>query len=211
VNSTAAIAEFSHLLAASELTGMAATVNLLTVLAMFVRNLVLLAIFDPAALTTAVLPMAAMAVFSAFMLWRGRGQYQPPDGGIKLSSPLSLKRIVEFGGLFLLIEVLATISNRFFGSAGFLAIATIAGFASSASSTVAAADLATGGHISALAAGVGTVLASMASSAVNVPIVAKQIGDRRVGIRVTLLTGAQLLIGITALLILYYVHLRHGI
>jgi uncharacterized membrane protein (DUF4010 family) len=204
VNSTAAIAELSASLAASGLAGLIVFVNVLTVIAMFVRNLALLAIFERQALIAAILPLAVMAGVAGVVLWRSRPPREDGGGRVKLSSPLSLKRVLEFAALFLVIEVLGVLASRRFGKFGFLAVSALGGLVSSASSTVAAANLAARGSISAQLAGTGTVLASIMSAAVNIPLVARQGKNSQMTWRVVIITAAQALAGIAMLVVERY-------
>ncbi len=201
VNSTAAITELATSLAAGGLVGMIVFVNLLTVIAMFVRNLVLLAIFQPRALLTAILPLAAMAAIGCVFASRSRRLPEEHDGRVKLSSPLSIVRVLQFGALFLLIEVIGVLATRRFGQAGFLAVSAIGGLFSSASSTVAAADLAARGSVSSFSAGIGTVLASLASAIVNLPVIAQQAKRKDVTAKVAWITGLQVLVGVSVILL----------
>lgn len=201
VNSTASIAELATSLTAAGLVGMIVFVNLLTVIAMFVRNLALVAIFQPRALITAVLPLAVMAAVGGIFAWRTRRLPDDHDGRVKLSSPLSLLRVLQFGALFLAIEIVGVLANRRFGQAGFLAVSAIGGLFSSASSTVAAANLAARGSISAGAAGVATILASLASALVNIPVIAKQGKRNEVTAKVVWITALQILAGVSVILL----------
>jgi uncharacterized membrane protein (DUF4010 family) len=204
VNSTATIAELSASLAASGLLRMIVVANLLTVLAMFVRNMFLLGFFAHAALLAAILPLAAMAGVAALVLWRYRGGAGQHGGSVTLASPLSVRRVLEFGLFFLVIQALGTVATRKLGSLGFFAVSAAGGLFSSASSTVAAANLAARGSISPLAAGTGAVLASIASAAVNIPLVARHVKDREIARRVTLITVAQMAVGVGALMLQRY-------
>ncbi len=213
VNSTAAIAELATSLMASGLVGMIVFVNLLTVTAMFLRNLALLAIFEHRALATAVLPLAVMAATGSIFAWRSRATESDADGYVKLSSPLSVVRVLEFGALFLVIEIVGVLASRKFGELGFLAVSAIGGLFSSASSTVAAANLAARGSISAATAGVGATLASLASAIVNIPVIAKQAKGSSVTGKVAAITVLQILTGALAIafqyLLLRFVPLAH--
>jgi uncharacterized membrane protein (DUF4010 family) len=208
VNSTAAIIELSRSLIASGLSRMAVLVSLLTVEAMFLRNLTLLAIFAHPALVTAVGPLVAMSVVAALILWRSRNDRGDSETLITLSSPLSIRRVLQFGGFFLVIEVVGNIASRIFGNWGFLTVSAIGGLFSSASAAVAAANLATRGAVSPGSAGVAVVLASMASAVVNIPLVARQTKDSRIGSRLAVLTGLQLIAGIATLLAQHYLHIH---
>ena len=208
VNSTAAVAELASSLASNGLFSMILLVNLLTVVAMFIRNLALLGIFAHAALVVAVLPLAVMAGVAGLVLWRSRRSPQALSGEIKLSSPLSIKRVLDFGALFVLIEVLGTIASRKLGNLGFLVVSALGGLFSSASSTVAAANLAARGSISPGLAGTGAVVASIASAIVNIPLVARQAKDPRITRRVTAVTTVQAVAGVAALLVEHYLMRR---
>jgi uncharacterized membrane protein (DUF4010 family) len=208
VNSTAAIIELSRSLIASGLSRMAVLVSLLTVEAMFVRNLALLSIFAHPALVTAVGPLVAMSAVAALILWRSRSDPADPAASITLSSPLSIGHVLQFGTFFLMIEIAGNIASRVFGSWGFLTVSAIGGLFSSASAAVAAANLATRGAVSSDSAGVAVVLASMASAVVNIPLVARQAKDHSISTRLAVLTGLQLISGIGALVAQHYLHIH---
>jgi uncharacterized membrane protein (DUF4010 family) len=201
VNSTAAIIELSRSLIASGLSRMAVLVSLLTVEAMFVRNLILLAIFAHPALVTAIGPLVAMSAVTAVILRRSRSGPADPNASITLSSPLSIRRVLQFGTFFLAIEVAGNIASRVFGNWGFLTVSAIGGLFSSASAAVAAANLATRGAVSPNSAGVAVVLASMASAVVNLPLVARQTKDQSITSRLSVLTTLQVIAGVAALLV----------
>jgi uncharacterized membrane protein (DUF4010 family) len=171
VNSTATIAELASWLRdpspAAERTG--TFFNFVTVVAMFVRNLALLAIFAPQAVPVAVLPIAAMSFCAAIFVWFSRGSSHPA-GELKLSSPVSIRKLVSFGTLFLLIEVAGAIGKRYLGHSGVIIVSLIGGLVSSASTTAAAAILAAHGETAAYLAGVATVLASITSALSNLPV-----------------------------------------
>ena len=100
------MAELSGPLAAmgSDGRNLAIVVNLLTVVAMFSRNLVLLAIFSPRAGVLAAAPFALMVLGTAgFIWWSRRRTAIIPD--LKLGSPVSIRQVGTFGLIFL-IEIL---------------------------------------------------------------------------------------------------------
>ena len=116
VNSTAAVAEL-----ASSVTGVdpssqqiVVTVTLITVIAMFVRNLVVVAIFSPTAGVIAVWPIAAMCLFAAAFSFRHR-PHAVVSLSSGLSSPISIRKIASFGLFFLAIQSLAALGERWFG------------------------------------------------------------------------------------------------
>ncbi|MGA7216860.1 MAG: DUF4010 domain-containing protein, partial [Candidatus Sulfotelmatobacter sp.] len=67
---------------------------------------------------------------------------------------------------------------RYFGNYGMLATGIFGGLVSSASTTAAAATMAMHGKITAALAGSATVLTSLASAAVNLPIVWRTTKDK---------------------------------
>lgn len=203
VNSTATVAEMVSTMSAAGLTGATVSVVLLTSVAMFARNLLILAIFAPRAIRTALLPLAIMAVIAAIWVYseHRRSQSAQIDSRLALASPVSLKKVLRFAGLFLAIQILGTLGQRFFGSSGFQVISVLGGFVSSASTTAAAADLVMHSKIVASEAGIATVLSSIASLLVDLPIVQKQVHDKKI---IRKLYGALLLqsvLGIAVLLV----------
>jgi uncharacterized membrane protein (DUF4010 family) len=179
VNSTATVAELSRLLT-GEASGMAVALVLITSVAMFLRNLLILAIFAPQAVPMAIWPILAMTAFAAFFAWRKRDRGTQAVSPLHVSSPVSLKYVLKFGALFVAMEVLGTIGARYLGKYGFLALSLLGGTVSSASTTAAAATMATHGKLSPDVAGVATVFASITSALVNLPLVERQTHDRAV-------------------------------
>jgi uncharacterized membrane protein (DUF4010 family) len=204
VNSTAAIAELAVSLRAADMFGMITLVNLLTVTAMLFRNLLLLAIFAPSAAIIAVVPLAAMGLVALLAVWFSRKREPTHGGDMGLSSPLGVGRVLKFGLLFLVIQIMGSLANRFLGNLGFLGVSVIGGFVSSATSTVAAANLAAHGSVSASSAALATILASMASALVNLPIIVRKTTDRRVVSTLTAFTVAQLVAGLSCVALLRY-------
>ena len=176
VNSTATIAELAGFLKNPEgdVTATASIIDLLTVLAMFLRNLIILGIFARQSVVQAAGPMVAMVVVSLIFVWRQQRRAQSHLGRLELSSPLSLSKVAKFGVLFLAITVIGSLGERYFGNYGFLIVSVIGGLVSSASTAGAAATLAMHGKISAQTAGFATVLTSMTSALSNLPIIHQQ-------------------------------------
>jgi len=178
VNSTATVAELSRSVG-EVMAKMAITLILLTSVAMFLRNLIILAIFAPAAVPVAAWPLLAMTAGAVVFAWKRRSEGAEPIQSIQMSSPVSLRYVLKFGFLFVLMQVVGTIGTRFLGKYGFLVISLLGGAVSSASTTAAAATMAVHGKLSPEVAGVGTVLASIASALVNLPLVERQTRDKR--------------------------------
>ncbi len=182
VNSTATVAEMVSTLPSTGLTNSTVSIVLLISVAMFSRNLVILAIFSPHSVRFAVFPLLAMALIAAGWAYRERKKSKDvqPDGKLSLTSPISLKKVLTFAGLFLGIQVVGTLAQRMFGSAGLQIISVLGGLVSSAGTTAAAANMAMHGKIIASQAGIATVLTSIASLLVDLLIVYKQIRDKNV-------------------------------
>lgn len=200
VNSTATVAELVESLSHGEFASTLSLLVQLTTLAMFLRNAVLLGLFAPRALYSALPPLGCMCIPAAIEMLLARRRVEEAKGEVALSSPLSLKKVLSFALLFVAIEVVGALAVRYAGHLGFLFVSVIGGFVSSASSTAAAASLATHGTVSAAAAGSGAVLASIASAAMNVPLVARGAKQASATRRVMLVTGLQIAIGMAALI-----------
>src|SRR6201996_3300656 len=115
VNSTATAAELASTLAAANILELSISAILLTSVSMFFRNLLILAIFARGAVRTAALPLIAMGMVAAYWTYRGRGQAAAVerDVTLDLGSPVSLRRVSSFALLFLVLQVVATLGQRF--------------------------------------------------------------------------------------------------
>jgi uncharacterized membrane protein (DUF4010 family) len=176
VNSTATAAELTSTLSRSDLVNLTVPVILLTSVSMFFRNLIILAIFAPGAIRTAAFPLIGMTLVAAYWVYRDRNRAAEIDREvtIDLGSPVSLKRVSSFAILFLVLQIVATLGQRWIGNAGFQIVSVLGGLFSSASTTAAAANMAMHGHVSASQAGIAVVLTSVASALVNLPLVQRQ-------------------------------------
>jgi uncharacterized membrane protein (DUF4010 family) len=203
VNSTATIAELSGFLSGStpNLIGLATVINLLTVVAMFIRNLLIVTIFAHAAASSAIAPLAVMTAAALACILQQARNGHGQIGELKLSSPLSLQKILKFGLIFLIIAVIGNIGERYLGHFGFLLVSVLGGLVSSASTAGAAATLALHGKITPQTAGLATVLTSMASALSNLPVLHQQIRQWPVTRRLALLSVAIVALGIITMLI----------
>jgi uncharacterized membrane protein (DUF4010 family) len=198
VNSSATVAELAS---RAQETGMIAritTLCLLTTMAMFARNLILATLFSPRSLSATLAPLLAMTLVAGFWIWRDRAIEDKVAGTLTLNSPISLAKVVWFGLLFIVIQVVGTLLTRFFGSYGMLATGIFGGLVSSASTTAAASTMAMHGKISAALAGSATVLTSLASAAVNLPIVWRATNNKAVVRRLTMEMTSVVAVGIIA-------------
>lgn len=200
VNSSAAAVELAKPLGSGGVpSGTAVAALLLTIVAMFTRNLIILAIFSPSAVLTAAGPLLAMAIVSLFFVRRARTHVDEASTDIQLESPVSLHRVLSFAGLFVLIQIVSTLSERYLGKVGFLGISVIGGLVSSASTSAAAANMVGHGGLQPNLAGEGVVLASVASALINLPILYRAGKNPELSRRLTILTLALSVIGVVFL------------
>jgi uncharacterized membrane protein (DUF4010 family) len=197
-NSTATVAELSRLLT-GDASGMAVALVLITSVAMFLRNLLILAIFARAAVPIAAWPILAMTAFATFFAWKKRDRSTEAVSPLHVSSPVSLKYVLKFGALFVGMEILGTIGARYLGKYGFLALSLLGGMVSSASATAAAATMVIHGKLSPDVAGVATVFASITSALVNLPLVERQTHDKRTTRTLAVISIFLVAIGLTVL------------
>jgi uncharacterized membrane protein (DUF4010 family) len=203
VNSTATIAELAGFLKnqGESVESLAIVIDLLTVVAMFLRNLLILAIFARGAVRNAALPLATMSLAAFICIWLQRKHQQTEIGELKLSSPLSLPKVFRFGFIFLVIEIIGTIGQRYLGHFGFLLVSVIGGLVSSASTAGAAATLAMHNQITMQTAGLATVLTSMASALSNLPLLHEQIRQWTITRKLILLSFGIVAVGIVTTLL----------
>jgi len=200
VNSTATAAELSSTLPAAGLLDATVVAVLLTSTAMFIRNLLLLAIFAPAAVKFAIVPLFAMSLIAGWFAWRGRSAAEASDVSLAMESPVSLGKVLRFGALFVAIQIAGTAATRWLGGTGLLIVSIVGGAVSSASTTAAAANLSGHGHASPFQAAIATVVASIVSTLMNLPLVYRQAKARTIFPRVLWATLLQMLAGVTALI-----------
>jgi uncharacterized membrane protein (DUF4010 family) len=205
VNSTVTVTELSARTRESrgKLADVAYRGVLLSTAAMAVRNAALLAILSAGVLITAVLPLALMLTASLMLAWRAPGARVQDQTApvVRLASPFSLESALRFGLIFLLLQIMGTLGERFLGTPGFYGVSIIAGLVSSASGVAAAATLASQGTVPFEVAGVAVVLNSLASTAVKLPLVARISHDRPLTARVAFALTAIMLLGLVAMLV----------
>jgi uncharacterized membrane protein (DUF4010 family) len=200
VNSTATTTELSSSLPKAGLVRQTLPAVLFTSIAMFVRNLILLGIFARSAVKFAALPLFLMAAIAAYFAFRERkNNVDAEEVELHLASPVSLKKVLSFGALFVVIQVLGTAAARWVGSSGFLLVSFIGGVVSSASATAAAANMVQHGSVTAMGAAMATVLTSIASQGMNLPIIRRHIKDEKVVRDIMLATALQTFVGIAAM------------
>jgi uncharacterized membrane protein (DUF4010 family) len=198
VNSSATVAELGARVRETGMVNRATTLCLLTTIAMFARNLILATIFSPRSLSATLVPLLAMTLVAGFWVWRDRGIEQTVPGTLTLTSPVSLSKVIWFGALFISIQIAGTLLTKYFGNYGMLATGVFGGLVSSASTTAAAATMAMHGKITPALAGSATVLTSLASAAVNLPIIWRTTKDKAAVRGLTVKMATVIGIGIAA-------------
>jgi uncharacterized membrane protein (DUF4010 family) len=198
VNSSATVAELGTRLQKTGMVARTTTLCLLTTIAMFARNLILATIFSPRSLSATLVPLLVMTLVAGFWVWRDRRIEENVPGTLTLTSPISLTKVLWFGVVFISIQVIGTLLTRYFGSEGMLATGVFGGLVSSASTTAAAATMAMHGKITPALAGSATVLTSLASAAVNLPIVWRTTKDKAVVKSLTIKMATVIGTGIAA-------------
>jgi uncharacterized membrane protein (DUF4010 family) len=200
VNSTAAATELSGLFrGVDNSSSLAVAVVTVTSVAMFLRNLVILAIFAPASVGTALLPLVTMTLAALSVVWLYRDKDGARVSPLSLSSPVSMPHVLKFATVFVALAAAGTLAQRYLGTLGFLAFSVAGGLVSSASTTATAAALAAAGKITPENAGMAAVLTSMASTIVDMPIVYGQIRDKTVSYRLAGVSVLVLAVGLSVM------------
>jgi len=189
VNSTVAVTELSNRVRESggELEGAAYGGVLLSTVAMAIRNALILGILDFETFKASLFPLALLLLPCVWSFWQAKKSTPSgiSDGTpiLPLKTPFSLVAAIKFGMIFLVMQMLAALANASLGKLGFYAISAVGGLVSSASAVAAAAALVGHGKILAGVGGIGAIVASLASTAVNIFIVAKFANSRNLTIR----------------------------
>jgi uncharacterized membrane protein (DUF4010 family) len=207
VNSTAVVAELAHRVKESG-GGLLAVAyrgcNLATT-AMLLRNSLLLAILSWPALVSSLVPMVLMVSASIFFAWRsfkindGLPDSEAPK--LNLEQPFSLPAALRFGLIFLALHVAGTLAQRYLGMFGFYAVSIAGGLLSSASAVAAAATAAAHNEVPVAVAANGAVLASLTSTLIDIPLVAKVASQRSLTARLSLALGTIAGIGIAGVIL----------
>jgi uncharacterized membrane protein (DUF4010 family) len=207
VNSSVTVSELSSRVeeTGGHLTDVAYRGILLATAAMLLRNAALLAILARHVLAAAVLPLSMMlAACGVFTLAHSKTKPVETEGpALGLQSPFSLKSALRFGLLFLALQVAGVLAQRGLGRIGVYAVSVIGGLFSSASAVAAAAALFSKGTTPAAVAGAGAVLASLASVAVNLPLVFRA-RDRHLTIRLAWILSVIAALGVAGAIIQPY-------
>lgn len=176
INSTVTVTELSDRISAASGHLLDVTFRgvVLATAAMLVRNAIILGLIAPAALLSAAPTLVLMLVGAAAATFTRRSKTKTSGADIsKMSSPFSLTAALRFGVMFLVLEVAGVLAQRALGHTGFYLVSFFGGFVSSASAVASAANLAAAGTLPASVAGTGAIIASLASAAVNLPLVVR--------------------------------------
>ncbi len=210
VNSTATIAEVARWVKAdtTDPVSMGVTLSLLTVVAMFLRNFVILGIFSTRSAKLAAAPLLLMSLASIIAVYRGRHRGERTPGELDLDSPVSLGKVLRFAALFLLIQISGTLAQRWLGSFGFIMVALIGGTVSSASTAAAAAHLAAHGELTPQLAATGAVLSSITSALINIPVLQRETRNKALAVRLSVVTLGIAVVGIAVSIVEFKLKLR---
>lgn len=184
------------------------TLSLLTVVAMFLRNFVILGIFSLRSAKLAAAPLILMGAAAVAAVYWKRPRQGPEAGELALDSPVSLSKVLKFGALFFVIQVAGSLAERFLGSYGFFAVALIGGLVSSASTTAAAANLARHGDLTPQLAATGVVLTSITSALSNIPLLQRETRRNDIAMRLAWITLFIAAVGIAAAVAEFKLHLH---
>ena len=162
--------------------------------AMAVRNLVIALAFTlpDRPLVAAAVPLGAVIVASVAIAWFSADWTESFD--LDLESPFSLRYVLGFGGVFLLIVVVGGLAQAEFGALGLYVTAALSGLVSSAGATTSAVVLFRSGAIDAGTASVAILLATVASIVVKAGL-AVTVSERDFAVRVAGWSAALVVVG----------------
>ena len=208
VNSTAAVAELAARVkeAGEGLVNSAYRGIMFATTAMVLRNAILLTLIAPQVLPRAALPLALMFASSAGLAWVRLKTPEESSGAtamppLQLESPFSLTAALKFGLLFMVLQIAGTLGQRYLGIFGFYAVCLAGGLFSSASAVASAATLSAHRELSPTIAANGAILASLISVLVNLPLVLRVGGQRRLTVALAWALGAVTLLALSGIVI----------
>jgi len=145
---------------------------MLAIGAMALRNGLIVAMLAREAALPCLAPLGLMLAASA-ALWRLHPLPPSIDDApaLALESPFSLSAALQFGAIFLLLNVLGSLAHRAFGSASFYFVSALGGLLSSGSSIASAATLIHNRELPVLTGVNGIVISSAVSILINIPLV----------------------------------------
>jgi uncharacterized membrane protein (DUF4010 family) len=206
VNSTVTVAELANRASSSQprLSSAAYRGVLLATAAMLARNAFILGLFAPSALAASIVPFGLMLAAAAAAAWLTRlrehraGRTGDPVNELPLTtlvSPFALSAAIKFALIFLALKVAGTLATGGLGLPGFYAVSVAGGIVSSASAVASAAALSGSGTLSPQTAGLGAVVASMASAMVHLTVVARIGNDRKLTLSIASASSTIVVLG----------------
>lgn len=163
VNSTAVIGTIADRVSQnSSSTDVAVGAVLLANAAMAIRNTIIVGTFVPGSFVFVAVPLISVTV-SGLLLSYYVSDFDSDFTASDLNSPFSLKNVLVFGGIFLMILVVSSLTTEYLGDSGFYITMFLAGLVSSGSSTTTAVTLASTGQISVEVSSVGVLVGTVAS------------------------------------------------
>jgi uncharacterized membrane protein (DUF4010 family) len=215
VNSTVTVTELSNRVRESGgyLVDSAERGILLARAASMARNGVLLALLAPGLMVDAGLPLALMcgvSLASALLptllqrVWpRDPNAPAPVDEAptLHLDSPFSLQSALKFGLIFLVLQAGGTLAQQALGQFGFYAVSAVGGVVSSASAVASAGTLAAKGALAPEVAARGAILAALTSASIQIVLVARLSGSRRLVVGVGRSLALLLVVGIGSMVV----------
>lgn len=205
VNSTAAVAQLAQRVKESGeiLLTTAYRGVILATAAMLFRNSLLLAILAWPAFVSSAMPMVLMLLTSILFTWRSLNHQFPDQEAPKLSleQPFSLPAALKFGVVFLALHVAGTLAQKYFGMYGFYAISVAGGMLSSASAVAAAGTAAAHNEVPIQVAASGAVLASLTSTLIDIPLVARVASNRSLTTRVSVALASIAAVGVAGIIL----------
>ncbi|HZZ58129.1 MAG TPA: DUF4010 domain-containing protein [Opitutaceae bacterium] len=174
---------------------------MLATAAMLIRNGLIAGVLAPAVLRNSALPLALMLAANT-AVWLGLRRRGGPDAQqpiLGLQSPFKLLAALQFGLVFLALNVIGALAQRHFGSASFYFVMVAGGLLSSASSIAAATTLAAHHEITAAVGGTGVVLSTITSVLANLPLVRGLVPDARLKRKLTWTLCALAAVGLAGI------------
>lgn len=201
VNSTVTVTEMANRVreSAGRMLDVAYRSVMLATAAMALRNAVLLGLLSFGAFVDSALPLVLILLSSiglALMRTRRPASADPEAPTLPLKSPFSLLSALKFGLIFLAMQVVGTVGQSLLGQTGFYVVSALGGLVSSASAVASAAALCSHGTISPAVAGMGAIIASLASAVINFVLVARVSEHRPLTLRLGRALGVVVILGL---------------
>lgn len=194
--------------------------------AMILRNVVVLIILAPTSVVGMTMPFVLMLSMSALVVFQdhlpagylrflipARQKSEVKEEGDEseaqpledIPSPFSIGAAIQFGVMFMIIQVVSTIALRELGEGGLFAVAIIGGIISSVGAVASIANLAAQGEIAGQVATMGVVMTTVSSLLFCIPFVSRFGRDprlsRTVAFTIIAIAGVGVLASVAQVLI----------